>query len=124
DAAAKQYSAWLDAGLSPPPIAANVSSIQLSQPTFVRTVEQVLERYPMGQGGLDLELTEIVLMEDLAGNSDKLKELKARGVRIAIDDFGTGYSSLGYLSRLPIDALKIDRSFVVRMSDDPQDMTI
>lgn len=124
EAATAQYVAWLDEGLSPPPIAANVSSIQLSQPTFVRTVEQVLDRHPRAQGGLDLELTESVLMEDLAGNIDKLKALKERGVRIAIDDFGTGYSSLGYLSRLPIDALKIDRSFVVRMSDDPQDMTI
>jgi len=124
DEAAAQFAAWTREGLSPPPIAANVSSIQLSQGAFVRTVEAVLERHPSAQSGLDLEITESVLMEDLAGNIDKLKALKERGVRIAIDDFGTGYSSLGYLSRLPIDALKIDRSFVVRMSDDPQDMSI
>jgi len=124
DAVAEQFSAWKDENLSPPPIAANVSSIQLAQPTFVRTVEQVLDRHPKAQGGLDLEITESVVMEDLAGNIAKLKALQERGVHIAIDDFGTGYSSLGYLSRLPIDALKIDRSFVVRMSEDPQDMTI
>jgi diguanylate cyclase (GGDEF)-like protein/PAS domain S-box-containing protein len=124
DCAAAQYAAWLDQGLTPPRIAANVSAIQLSQPTFVQAVERVLERHPAAQGGLDLELTESVLMDDLSGNIGKLCALQNRGVRIAIDDFGTGYSSLGYLSRLPIDTLKIDRSFVNHVADDPQDMTI
>jgi diguanylate cyclase (GGDEF)-like protein/PAS domain S-box-containing protein len=121
---AAQYAAWVERGLSPPPVAANVSAIQLSQPTFVQSVERVLERHPTAQGGLDLEITESVLMDDLSGNIEKLRVLQQKGVRISIDDFGTGYSSLGYLSRLPIDTLKIDRSFVIRVADDPQDMTI
>jgi diguanylate cyclase (GGDEF)-like protein/PAS domain S-box-containing protein len=124
DNAAAQYAAWLDQGRTPPRVAVNVSALQLAQKTFVRSVEEVLERHPAARGALDLELTESVLMDDLGGNIEKLRALKAYDVRIAIDDFGTGYSSLGYLSRLPIDALKIDRSFVIRMADDPQDMTI
>jgi diguanylate cyclase (GGDEF)-like protein/PAS domain S-box-containing protein len=121
---AAQCAAWLDEGLLPPRIAANVSAMQLSQRSFVRSVEHAFELWPAARGGLDLELTESVLIEDLVGNIEKLRQLKEQGVCLAIDDFGTGYSSLGYLSRLPIDALKIDQSFVLRMSDDPQNMTI
>jgi diguanylate cyclase (GGDEF)-like protein/PAS domain S-box-containing protein len=124
ESVARQCAAWLDEGLLPPRIAANVSAMQLSQRTFVHSVERAFERWPAARGGLDLELTESVLIEDLVGNIEKLRQLKEQGVCVAIDDFGTGYSSLGYLSRLPIDALKIDRSFVLRMSDDPQQMTI
>jgi diguanylate cyclase (GGDEF)-like protein/PAS domain S-box-containing protein len=122
--AARQCESWLEAGLTPPRIAVNVSALQLGQAGFMRSVERSFELFPAAREGLDVEITESVLMDDLTGNIEKLRELRARGVRIAIDDFGTGYSSLGYLSRLPIDALKIDRSFVIRMSDDPQDMTI
>jgi diguanylate cyclase (GGDEF)-like protein len=124
DAAAAQYEEWHDRGLTPPRIAANVSAIQLAQPNFVAVFERVIERHPRAKGGLDIELTESVLMDDLGGNIEKLRSIKQAGAHVAIDDFGTGYSSLGYLSRLPIDALKIDRSFVIRMADDAQDMTI
>jgi diguanylate cyclase (GGDEF)-like protein len=124
DAAAAQFVAWLDRGISAPRIAVNVSAIQLAQADFPELVERVFERHPRARGGLDLELTESVLMDDLGGNIDKLRAVKKAGVHVAIDDFGTGYSSLGYLSRLPLDALKIDRSFVVRMTEDPQEMTI
>ena len=122
--AAAQYAEWAEAGLSPPRIAVNVSAIQLSQRDFVSSVDHALARHPGAVGGLDIEITESVLMEDLNGCIEKLGALKQKGVRVAIDDFGTGYSSLGYLSRLPIDALKVDRSFIVRMSEDPQEMTI
>ena len=122
--AARQHEAWLSSGLPAPRIAVNVSALQLAQPEFVATLDYVLQRYPQAARGLDIELTESVLMDDLVGNIDKLREVKLRGIQVAIDDFGTGYSSLGYLSRLPLDALKIDRSFIEHMADDPQQMSI
>ncbi|MEO8904478.1 MAG: EAL domain-containing protein [Polyangiaceae bacterium] len=122
--AAAQFAAWTARGLSPPRIAVNVSPLQLGHPDFVGCIEAALRKYPLASTGLDLEITESVLMEDLTGNTQKLRLAKEAGLGVAIDDFGTGYSSLGYISRLPIDALKIDRSFVLRMSDDPQEMAI
>lgn len=73
---------------------------------------------------IDIEITESVFVKDLAGSIAKLQAARRLGMRVAIDDFGTGYSSLGYLSRLPIDALKIDRSFIVNMATDPQETAI
>jgi diguanylate cyclase (GGDEF)-like protein/PAS domain S-box-containing protein len=122
--AAQQISDWLDAGLSVPRIAVNLSALQLAQRDFIATLDGVLSRYPRAATSLDLELTESVLMDDLPGNIEKLRAAKERGLQIAIDDFGTGYSSLGYLSRLPLDALKVDRSFIDNMADDPQQMSI
>jgi diguanylate cyclase (GGDEF)-like protein len=122
--AAQQYVTWRDQGLSPPPIAVNVSSLELGQSDFLSAIEQASCDFPRADGGVALEITESVLMDDLQGNIDKLRSVRKRGLSVAIDDFGTGYSSLGYLSRLPIDALKVDRSFVTRMTEDPQDMTI
>jgi diguanylate cyclase (GGDEF)-like protein/PAS domain S-box-containing protein len=122
--AAQQYAEWLKLGTEVPRIAVNVSALQLAQPDFVQSVDAVLERYPEARNGLDIELTESVLMVDLAGNIEKLRAVKDRGLKVAIDDFGTGYSSLGYLSRLPLDALKVDRSFIDEMAEDPQQMSI
>jgi diguanylate cyclase (GGDEF)-like protein/PAS domain S-box-containing protein len=122
--AARQFIRWRDQGRKPPPIAVNVSSLELGQSDFVSVLEQARSEYPRAHEGVELEITESVLMDDLQGNIDKLRTVRERGLRVAIDDFGTGYSSLGYLSRLPIDALKVDRSFVTRMTEDPQDMTI
>jgi len=122
--AAAQHFEWSERGLAAPRIAVNVSPLQLAQPSFVSKLEALLSRYPRANTGLDLEITESVLMDDLVGNTEKLRRAKLAGLSVAIDDFGTGYSSLGYLSRLPIDALKIDRSFVLRMSEDPQEMSI
>ena len=73
---------------------------------------------------LDLELTESLLMEDIQGNVEKLKAIQALGVEVAIDDFGTGHSSLSYLAKLPVDTLKIDRSFIITMLEDPGSMTL
>ena len=122
--AAKQHAEWSARGLGPPRIAVNVSPLQLGQPNFVQRVQAVLDKYPLASAGLDLEITESVLMEDLHGNTEKLRLAREAGLRVSIDDFGTGYSSLGYISRLPIDALKIDRSFAARMTEDPQEMSI
>lgn len=124
ESAARQYAAWSARGLSPPRIAVNVSPLQLGQPDFVRVVESVLKQFPQASAGIDLEITESVLMADLGGNVEKLRQAREAGLSVSIDDFGTGYSSLGYISRLPIDALKIDRSFVIRMTDEPQEMAI
>lgn len=122
--AARQYAEWSASALEPPRIAVNVSPLQLGQPDFVRSVEAVLQAYPRDSAGIDLEITESVLMADMAGNVEKLRRAREAGLGVSIDDFGTGYSSLGYISRLPIDALKVDRSFVTRMSDDPREMAI
>jgi diguanylate cyclase (GGDEF)-like protein/PAS domain S-box-containing protein len=122
--AARQYLAWKQAGLNPPRIAVNVSALQLAARDFSQDIERTLRRYPDASAGIDLEITESVFVDDLAGSIEKLAMARNRGMAIAIDDFGTGYSSLSYLGRLPIDALKIDRSFVVRMADDPQNTSI
>jgi diguanylate cyclase (GGDEF)-like protein/PAS domain S-box-containing protein len=118
--AASQFMAWAGAGLRPPRIAVNVSAIQLAAPDL----EMTLEGCPDSSGSIDLEITESVFVKDLAGSVSKLEAARRLGLKVAIDDFGTGYSSLGYLSRLPIDALKIDRSFIIGMLDDPQETTI
>lgn len=122
--AARQYRVWKLAGLEPPRIAVNVSALQLAARDFSADVERTLRRYPDASAGIDLEITESVFVDDLAGSIEKLALARGRGMSVAIDDFGTGYSSLSYLGRLPIDSLKIDRSFVVGMTDDPQSTTI
>ncbi len=122
--AARQFLEWQRQGLAVPRIAVNVSTVQLAQRDFVESLDAVLSANRGANAGLDLEITESVLMDDLSGNIDKLRAAKERGLAVAIDDFGTGYSSLGYLSSLPLDALKIDRSFIDGMADDPQRMSI
>lgn len=122
--AARQFTEWAETGLNPPRIAVNVSAIQLIQKDFIVVLDETIARYPLASRGLDIEITESVFVDDLTGNAEKLRIARERGLRVAIDDFGTGYSSLGYLSRLPIDALKIDRSFIIRMVEDPQDTAI
>jgi EAL domain-containing protein (putative c-di-GMP-specific phosphodiesterase class I) len=74
--------------------------------------------------GLDLEITETILMEEVTATIEKLKALRELGVSVAIDDFGTGYSSLGYLAKLPVQSLKIDRSFIITMLKEPDVMTL
>ncbi len=96
-------------------LSVNVSPIQLRREDFVQDVERILRESGVRPGTITLEITESALMEDTDASTAALKQLKALGVHLAIDDFGTGYSSLNYLQRMPIDILKIDRSFVDRI---------
>jgi diguanylate cyclase (GGDEF)-like protein/PAS domain S-box-containing protein len=114
---------WRERGLNAPRVAVNVSMLQLQRDDFVRRVLRAL-RLAGGEAGIDIEVTESVLMTDVANNLGKLTALQALGVGIALDDFGTGYSSLGYLAKLPVQTLKIDRSFIATMLDDPGTMTL
>jgi diguanylate cyclase (GGDEF)-like protein/PAS domain S-box-containing protein len=123
DMACAQMRAWLDAGLQPPRLAVNVSVGQLSR-SFVRSVGRVLQSHRIGGAQLELEMTESLLMQQVDENVKLLRRLGDLGVQVALDDFGTGYSSLAYLKRFPIDALKIDRTFVRDIVDDPDDSAI
>ncbi len=107
-----------------PRIAVNVSPIQLQQRDFVKLVQRAVEELGGKGCGLDLEITESLIMNDIEENMKKLAAIGEMGVKIAIDDFGTGYSSLGYLAKLPVHALKIDRSFVDTMTTSSHSLTI
>ncbi|HET6263932.1 MAG TPA: EAL domain-containing protein [Usitatibacter sp.] len=117
--ACRQLRAWKDAhGQSNLRMSVNVSSLQLTHPEFVARVREALASAALSPGELTLEVTESVLMDGIENAVSTLNELRHMGVTLSIDDFGTGYSSLNYLATLPIDALKVDRSFIERMSDD------
>jgi EAL domain-containing protein (putative c-di-GMP-specific phosphodiesterase class I) len=122
--AVEDHLAWRAAGLAAVPIAVNVSPLQLRDHGFIAEIEQVLSVDPHGAGGLELEITESLIMEDVKHGIALLKQIRALGVRIAIDDFGTGFSSLSYLAKLPVDTLKIDRSFIMDMSDSPESLSL
>ena len=102
----------------------NVSPNQLRDKNFITELETALRVDKLGQAGIDIEITEGVLVDDLEDCISKLAAVRELGVRVAIDDFGTGYSSLRYLARLPIDTLKIDRSFVSMVTESPNDLAI
>jgi len=108
---------WQSLGLAVPRTAVNVSAIQLRQKDFVDSVLEAISRFGRAKPLLDVEITESVLVHDIEETTRKLHTLRRAGVEISVDDFGTGYCSLSYLARLPVDVLKIDRSFVVRMRD-------
>jgi EAL domain-containing protein (putative c-di-GMP-specific phosphodiesterase class I) len=99
-------------------LAVNVSSRQFTQPGLVEAVEGILEETGFDPNRLRLEITESAIIENAEAAADALERLNALGIQICLDDFGTGYSSLGYLHRLPVDSLKIDRRFSARMFDD------
>jgi EAL domain-containing protein (putative c-di-GMP-specific phosphodiesterase class I) len=105
-------------------LAVNIGAQQLTRPDFVAGVERALNAAGVRPDRLKLELTEHVMLDDIEDVSRVMLRLKEIGVTFAIDDFGTGYSSLSYLKRLPIDTLKIDRSFVRDLESDPSDREI
>ena len=103
---------WKAAGLQPIHVAINCSPLQLRKPGFAEQVLDAVGSWTGGGWGLDVEITESLLVDPESAEVRKLRTLRSAGVRVAIDDFGTGYSSLSRLSDLPIDTLKIDRSFI------------
>jgi diguanylate cyclase (GGDEF)-like protein/PAS domain S-box-containing protein len=122
--ACRQGRAWADAGLPSLQISVNISAAELRQANFVDGVRDVLERTGLNPRSLELELTETFLLQDSVSTEVVLRELKLLGVRLALDDFGTGFSSFSYLKRFPLDALKIDRSFVGGIETVPDDAHI
>ena len=110
------YRRWRESGLRTMRISVNVSPAQLRNRGFVSEIERALGADPMAAAGLELEITESVIMEDVRFSIASLRAIRALGVGIAIDDFGTGFSSLSYLARLPVHTLKIDRSFIIDMT--------
>ena len=122
--ACAQNKSWQDQGLPPIVVSVNVSPRQFRQENIVQTVAAVLKDTGLEPRYLELELTESMVMHDAPQLVAMLDELKDLGVQISVDDFGTGYSSLSYLKRFPVDRLKIDRSFVEHIANDPDDATI
>ncbi|RTL35226.1 MAG: bifunctional diguanylate cyclase/phosphodiesterase [Burkholderiales bacterium] len=121
--AVAQAAHWLSRGLRMP-VAVNVSALQFQQAQFVETVAEVLREANLPASMLELELTEGVLLGDVAEALKRMQALASLGVTLSIDDFGTGYSSLAYLKSFPIQRLKIDRSFVQGLPGDPSDVGI
>jgi len=121
--AALDHRSLFEQGLKAPRIAVNVSPLQLRQRDFVAIVEAAILG-GLAPTGIDLEITESLIMQDIEANIEKLKSVRGLGIGIAIDDFGTGYSSLAYLAKLPVQCLKIDRSFIITMLKDADTMTL
>ncbi|UVM51730.1 MULTISPECIES: putative bifunctional diguanylate cyclase/phosphodiesterase [unclassified Pseudomonas] len=124
DQACKQLREWHDQGFVDLRMAVNLSTVQLHHAELPRVVNNLLQIYRLPPRSLELEVTETGLMEDISTAAQHLLSLRRSGALIAIDDFGTGYSSLSYLKSLPLDKIKIDKSFVQDLLDDDDDATI
>lgn len=108
----RQYSVWRKKYGFPFILSINISALQYKEDDFVASVTETLRKYEVSPSEIELEITESILIDDFQAVSEKLKMLRAYGIRISLDDFGTGFSSLSYLKKLPIDTLKIDKSFI------------
>jgi diguanylate cyclase len=122
--ACQQAQAWMKAGLPLRSMAVNISAMEFRDENFLHGVFAIIEETGLDPASLELELTEGVLMKRTESTTTILAALKARGVQIAVDDFGTGYSSLSYLRKFPIDALKIDQSFIHQITTVPDETVI
>jgi len=122
--ACRQATEWIDKGLVDISVSVNLSARQFQQGNLVERVSEIMDETKLPAKNLDLELTESMLVENAEETVDLLSRLKALGVSLSIDDFGTGYSSLSYLTKFPLDALKVDRSFVTGLPDNPDAVTM
>jgi diguanylate cyclase (GGDEF)-like protein len=122
--ALQQVRRWRNVGLPVSTVSVNIHARHLEQPELARAVSQALDTTGLASSTLELELTETGVMRDIKRSLDSLQGLKQLGVRLALDDFGTGYSSLAYLTQLPIDTLKIDRSFVDKLGESGQSRAV
>lgn len=122
--ACAQQAVWRDQGLGMVPVSINVSALQLRDGELAGVLREAMTAHAVTPSSIEIEITESTLMDSAEQSLAQLRALKALGVQLSIDDFGTGYSSLNYLNRFPIDKLKIDRSFVHNMRDDPTDLAI
>ena len=121
--AAQHVRRWLDMGLNLN-VAVNLSVFDFQHHNIVDAINQILSTYNLDPGCFSLEITESAMMEKPEKSIETLEEMDSMGLKISIDDFGTGYSSLSYLKRLPVDEIKIDKSFVINMDRDENDAII
>ena len=122
--ACRQLKSWHEQGFDDLVIAVNLSPRQFFQPNFLETIQDTLRQSGLAAASLDLEITEGMLMQRTEDNVAMLRRLSSMGIKLSIDDFGTGYSSLAYLQRFPVDALKIDRSFISGIDQDSNDTAL
>lgn len=122
--ASRQLADWQSRGIDLPYVAVNVSAHQFRHPDFVRHVERAIAASPAAKGRLMLEITENIVLDDIERTSALLEQLLQRGVSAAVDDFGVGYSSLNYLRKLPVQAIKIDRSFLQGIPQEQEAMSV
>jgi diguanylate cyclase (GGDEF)-like protein/PAS domain S-box-containing protein len=122
--AIEDYLRWRSMGLAVVRLSVNVSPLQLRNAGFVGEIRQAIGVDQHAAAGLEIEITESLIMEDIKNSITTLQAIRAMGVKIAIDDFGTGFSSLSYLSKLPVDTLKIDQSFVNDMTAGPEGLSL
>ena len=114
----RQYARWKEVYGLPIIMSINISAVQYKRKDFVNNLMEIIHKYDVNPTEIELEITESVLIDDFADVKAKLLKLREQGIRISLDDFGTGYSSLSYLNGLPIDTLKIDKSFVDKVKTD------
>lgn len=120
----KQAVKWIEKGYKIKSVSVNISSVDLQQPNFIEYIEEIINNTGIDPKILELEITETVLMESLDFSIIVLKQLMEMGIRIALDDFGTGYSSLSYLRKMPINTLKIDKSFIDNITSNQKEESI
>jgi diguanylate cyclase (GGDEF)-like protein/PAS domain S-box-containing protein len=120
----RQLRVWLDLGLTPGRVAVNLSAAQFNGDLLPTQVQEILRTHQLSGDHLEVEITEGVVMADAQSSIQSLQRLREMGVQVSLDDFGTGYSSLNYLTRLPVNKLKIDKSFIDGIETKPSDLLI